>query len=483
VKSSAAKAGGGRRRRWWRRVLVAAVLLPLILFGLSNLWLATPPGRSWIAGRVSKSIGLPARVGPGSWLPWDGLCLRNIVIERPAALAGEKPEPILTVVRLKVAPHWEELTRGHIAVGRIEVDEPMLDLPVELLAHLVATPTAAEVPTAQLADPEELPEQVSPVDTELVEQPAEPPEAPATEADPDSGPPVAVVLPETSWLVVRGAGIRVRSAAGGGDWLSIGQIDAELPLRGKAADGVVAMQQLALAGWQTESLDLPVRWEAPRLSVTDWEPEAVPLKLRVNMQCVLFGSLPFAIDCRLPNQAVDGESFGLPLDFSAREVAGFGRLAGHLRMPLTIVGRGGIEAKEVEASTGVPGQEALKFDNCRLWWQASGGVARVIDARAVGDRFSLLGNAVVVADGRIGGVVRIVVPQDAVGGVEKMLGGLLADPPVGFRPLQTPDRWNVDCTLAGTIGSELFRAGDGPWRPMSEVAPVLRGLLPGEVDR
>ena len=42
MKSSAGKAG--RKRRWWRRVVVAAFLLPLFLFGLSNLWLATPPG-------------------------------------------------------------------------------------------------------------------------------------------------------------------------------------------------------------------------------------------------------------------------------------------------------------------------------------------------------------------------------------------------------------------------------------------------------
>ena len=78
---------------------------------------------------------------------------------------------------------------------------------------------------------------------------------------------------------------------------------------------------------------------------------------------------------------------------------------------------------------------------------------------------------------------RIVVPQDAVDGAVKMLGSLLADPPAGFRPLQTPDRWNIDCTVAGTIGAEMFRAGDGPWRPMSEVVPVLRGLLPGEAER
>lgn len=467
----------GRRRRWLRRIVLAAVLLPLLLFGLSNLWLATPPGRSWIAGKVTRSIGLPARIGPASWLPWDGLCLREIVVDRPAELAGAGAEPVLTVGRVKVVPHWGELARGRVSVGRIEVEEPALDLPVELLAFLVAAQPAPALPPAEAPSPEPSPEQVAGTDPE-VQQPAVLPEEQETATG--AAPQAVVQLPETSWMAVNGGSIRVRSAAGGGDWLAVAQIDAELPLRGEAADGVVAMKGIALAGWEAEALELPLRWEAPRISVSDWEPGELAVKLRVNAQCIAFGSMPFVIDCRLPEQAVDGQAAGLPLSPFAERAVGYATLAGHLRIPSTIAGRGGIEAEEVVVPPGPASEEALEFDNCRLWWQASGGVARVIDARAVGDQISLLGNAALVADGRIGGVVRVVAPQDAVAGMREMLGGLIGEPPAGFRPLETPDRWFVDCTLSGTIGDELFQVGDGPWRPVSEAAPMLRGLLGSE---
>lgn len=468
----------GRRRRWRRRLVLAAVLLPLLLFGLSNLWLATPPGRSWIAGKVTRASGLEARVGPCSWLPWEGVCIRKLVIGRPPALVGEEDEPVLGIERIKVAPHWRELARGHVVIGRIEVEEPALDLPIELLAHLVAAPGERELPAVQAPDPDRAEEPVIEPDPGASEPPAL---AETAEAPPVRAPAAKVALPETSWLVVRGGRMRVRLAAGGGDWFSFGRIDAELPLRGKTADGTVAIGQITVAGRQVDDVEVPVRWESPRLSVTDWEPPAGPLQARVNAQCVLFASFPFAIECRLPSQSV-GEAEDGAAGFSAGKMAGFASMGGHLRIPSTIVGRGGVEAEKVVVPFGFA-DETIEFDKFRLWGQLSGGVARVIDARAVGDRAALLGNAVVVADGRVGGVLRVVIPENGVEAISRRLGPELPEPPTGFRPLETRDRWFVDCALAGTIGAEVFRIGEGSWRPIEEALPMVQALLPDKPNR
>lgn len=466
---------GGRRRRWWRRGLIAVVVVPLGLFGLSNLWLATPPGRSWIAGKITRATGLPARVGPASWLPWDGLVLRRIEIERPPQLVVADSGLLLEVERIKVEPHWRELWRGRVAVGRVVVDAPAVDLPVELLAHLAA---AAVPPEAAGEEEPAEPVVVEPV-VPVVPEPspgAAEPVAGEVVAEPE---PQAVELPETSWLVVRGGSFRLGRAANSGGWLAIGGIDARVPVRGKAADGSVSLAELRLAGEEIGSQELPLRWEPPRLSVIDWHPRIGTLQLAVNMHGVLLGSLPFVVECRLPEQMVDGETAGLPGKIAAGQAGGVAVLGGHLRMPSTLAGRGRIEAEVVRVPEGFEGGGAMEFDRCGLSWNLAAGTLRVIDARAVGDSMSLLGNGTLMADGRVAGVLRVVVPEEGAAAMVNRFGNLLPAAPTGFRPMETPDRWMIDCTLGGSFGSEWVRMGDGPERPIGDLMELWLGLRAG----
>ena len=53
-------------RRWFRKLLVAAlalaVAIPLVGFGLSNLYLASPKGRIFVASKIKARTGLDASV-------------------------------------------------------------------------------------------------------------------------------------------------------------------------------------------------------------------------------------------------------------------------------------------------------------------------------------------------------------------------------------------------------------------------------------
>ena len=453
-----------------RRVLVAAVLVPLLVFGLSNLWLATPPGRSFVAGRISRVVGLPVRVGSGWWLPWSGLALRRIEIGRPPQLAAAGAAPVVSVARMKVEPHWRELGRGRLVVGRIVLDEPAVDLPVELLAHLASAGAAPREEPLVVAEPEPVPAPAGPVagDPGGTHAVAEPVEA--------AVPAENVALPDTSWLLVHGGSFRIGPAAGGGSWVSVGGIDARMPMGGAAADGFLGIGEMSVAGLPLESQQVPLRWESPRLSVAGWQPVIGPLRLVVRAQCIPSGSLPFVFECVLPEQSLDPATADAPAGMAGSGIRGAVALGGHLRDLSSLAGQGRLEAAGVTVESFVKGAGPLKFDQCRAWGKMAGGVLQVVDARATGDTLSLLGNAVLLADGRVGGVLRVVVPEDAVMPITARLGGLLPPPPVGFRPLETPDRWMVDSTLGGTIGEEWVRVGDGAPRSLREVGEAWRSL-------
>ena len=133
-----------RRGRWWKW-LAGASGGPLLLFGLSNLWLATPPGRGWIAARFSRLTGLEARVGPASWTPWGGVSLRRIELLAPEPLRASLGRPMLEVDRITVRPHWRPLLKGLLVLRTVEVEQPRLRLPVELLSFLAAQRPAVVV--------------------------------------------------------------------------------------------------------------------------------------------------------------------------------------------------------------------------------------------------------------------------------------------------------------------------------------------------
>ena len=74
------------RRGFRRWIAVSIVLLPPVALLLANLWLASPFGRGWLAGKLQGRTGLEAHVGGASVSPWNGIILQQVELLQPVAL-------------------------------------------------------------------------------------------------------------------------------------------------------------------------------------------------------------------------------------------------------------------------------------------------------------------------------------------------------------------------------------------------------------
>jgi hypothetical protein len=84
-----------------------------------------------------------------------------------------------------------------------------------------------------------------------------------------------------------------------------------------------------------------------------------------------------------------------------------------------------------------------------------GGTLRCLDARLVGEETSLLGNAMLLSDGRFAGIARIVAAPESLVAISKFTH------PDGTAPqltsLSTPQRAALDMRIFGSPGNVFFQ--------------------------
>jgi len=437
-------------------VLLLLAATPVLLFGLGNLWLATPPGRGWIAKRIERAVGLQVETGPGSWAPWSGFVLRDVVLRLPAdAGLADGAVDVLRVERIVVQPRWDRMLRGHATPGRIEIVRPDANIPVELLVALAGRrggegpPPPSVEPPALAGEPgNEKSPIASPAGVE--NPPARAGEAAGDRADapqigkhPEESP--------TSWLIVRGGRLRIGMGGARDTGLVLDGIDAEIPVRGKAATGGVKIAECSAGGNSIGNLDMPLSWEAPRLVVERWQPDMGGIRPSVSLQVVLRGDIPFMVACAVPERAVEiGGKAQEGRRIAARRFVGIARLAGYARAPSSWQGETAVDAWDVRVA-GLFGRN-LEFDRCLLRAVLRSSVVRVNDARAVGEQFSVLGNGLIFADGHLTALARIVLPEDAARAAAEEMARAAGLEKFGFQPLETPDR-SVYIFSSSTVSS------------------------------
>ena len=474
----------GPKRRRWRRAAFALAAAPVVLFGLANLWLATPLGRGWIAKQLGRRVGLHVEIGPGSWSPWAGLVLRDVELRLPAdaGLPGGAVD-VLKVERIAVRLRWGGVLHGRVAPERIEVVRPDVNIPVELLMSLAGRkdraavpPPAAELPA--LAGEAGEGERGKP----SAEGPAGGGQAPAEAGKAGAPSPGAPQLRKraeeepTAWLVVRGGRLRIGMGGARDTGLVLDGIDAEIPVRGRAAGGGLKIAKCLLNGEPLGGFDIPLSWKDPQLALGRWQPEIAGMRVGVGLQVILRGDIPFSVSCAVPEQSADLDSGapGAPRIKAAR-VAGVARMAGYLRAPSSWLGDARADAVEIRG-VNVSGKP-VEFDRCSLRAVLRGAVVRVNDARAVGEQFSVLGNGLVFADGRVEALARVVLPEDAAREAGAGVARAVGVENFGFQPLGTPDRWYLDCRIGGSVVAPLFLVPGAAPVPLRSVLrrPVVQG--------
>lgn len=436
----------GSRRWFW--IVVPA--LPFAALLLANVWLACPPGRQWIAGKIQRRTGLEARVGGSSVWPWSGVSLREVELLQPPALRAMVSEPLARAGTIRLTPVWRSWLRGKRDLQAVEFDSPQFVIPVELLADLAKS----QIPTAPAAPPP-----VAVVTPPFVGPPAPMPTSPPVAPTVPSAQ-VPITLAPTAWLHLKNASFTVISAVSGKSWFEVSGLSGSIPVAGTSADSALRVRSVRAGGVEVlTDLSTVLDWQFPLLSLKPIETEIHGFKVTFAGKLGMLRGLPVQIEALLPRQPL--ASIPLPAQghAEAEAIAANARFRGLLLAPGTWQGDLVTEAQSPSAT--LAGHDA-KFDRGSAITVIRGGMLSCVDARLIGDDLSFLGNATLLADGRTAGVLRMVAaPESATAIVGRMFPTNPQAP--SLTPLATPQRAAFDLEAFGNIRQLFLRLGqEGP---------------------
>lgn len=474
----AAPSGATRRRgcRHWKRWLAVLCAMPPLGFALSNLWLASPWGGSWLAAKIQRRCGLETRVGGASWSPWNGVTVREVVISQPAELQTFVREPLARIVRLRFTPVWRSWLHGRLAVRDVTIESPRVVLSVEMVSRLaqqaamqLAAVAAAEPPMPPIATLQPgagtpTPGTPNPAQPGSVQAPN--PQAPETRPPPSepATPASETRAPQTtSWIRLHHASFLLVSSASRLPLVEVVDLTSEVPVSGKEAHSSLNVGGLKCHGLTVlDDFEAPLEWRFPVLSLAPQDVTVEGINLQVAGKIALAKGLPLQVEMQVPGQS---PAVALPGggNIKARQLAASGRFRGLLLSPASWQGEALAQGAAIDVATG---GHAAVFDNATCLVALRGGVLSCVDARAVGDELSLLGNATLFADGRAAGVMRVVAaPEAAAGIVKRFFPRNDAEP--GLTPLNTPQRAACDLEVFGSLNALSIRLGqNGPVMPL-----------------
>jgi len=441
-----------RGTRRWRWIPLALLVLPIALFLLSNLALTSRWGCRWIAGKITQRTGLDARVGGATWSPWRGATLRSIELLQPASLRTVVPEALLKVAEIQITPVWRAWLRGKPEVRSITLHEPRICLPLELIAHFAIPPLAAahasSVPNAAPASP---PTARPPV---IPPAPITPPGV-VTETSPPHFP-----AQPTGWIHLHDASFTLIHTESQHHLLDLTAISGSIPTAGDSAQATLNFGKISVAGVEiTPRLTASLDWTPPRLTLKPLDLTILGYECKISGQLGMFHKLPIAFEAQLPRQALGPIHLPFDAQFAAGGFAANARFGGLLLAPITW--QADLVTEATSPVIHIASQEA-KFERGSSITVLRGGALSCVDIRLIGDELSLLGNATLLADGRLAAAARLVAhPATAsalAGGVFPNISG--ARP---FTALATPQRVAFDLHALGNISQVDLQLGNqGP---------------------
>ncbi len=454
----------GEKRRGFRRgswLLSALLVLPILGFLLSNLWLATPWSCRWMAAKIEKVTGLQTRISGATWSPWYGACVHNVELLQPAALRSALPHPLATIESIQLTPVWRAWMRGKYEVSSISLDTPKLVIPIELLSHLSGSQPQPAPPIASGPPPPVV--QVNPPAASPA--PVPPPVAVAPLNIP--APPTLPPQP-TGWLHLKNASFSIVSVSRKQALFKIDEITGSLPIAGDPAQSVLKIQSVSFDEHRTfNDLSATLDWKYPVLSMKPLELEFHGYKILIASKIASLSGLPIQIEAQIPKQPLAA----IPLPFKghleAQSFALNGGFRGLLAAPSTW--QGDLIAETIAPSLTLAEHDA-KFDKGSAVIVLRGGLLSCLDARLIGDELSLLGNATVLSNGSAAGALRLVAPPENLKVI--VMRGFPNIPEPSLTPLSSPQRSAFDLEAFGNISQLFLRLGkDGPVVNLKTTAP------------
>jgi len=469
------------------------VLLVLLGYGVSNLWLMSPWGKGMIERKLGERTGFVWEVGSISWSPWNGCSMRDVMMLLPDELGAEFEQPAMEVTRIRVMPYWSRILRGSgVRPREVLVDSPRVTLSLEMLAAVLEDMGGDLIDEPPVAAPPDLAANSANVGPVGVPRPGPSPgpgpvadSLPTQQAAAAQASPPVVERPPAGLpmhLRVRDASVHIVAQGKGVDVLRMDQMSLDMPVFGEDAAGKIKVASLEVSGFpKLSSLEQVFAWKRPGLVIEQQSIDLGGVKLRFGGQLVVgrhvSGRFPFLVDMIIDPQQVESieglDSIGLHL--GAGKLAGKFTLVGLLDSPMTWQAEMLLLGEGVSVRRGKEGQQGhrMYFDAMYLPAILHQGKLHWGGAKMIGEDLSVLGNGRVSMRGGIVAVTRLVASPEVAGELTKSLQRAgLADEP-WWHDLDTPDRKVRDLTVSGSIYDPVVDAGNSYAR-----VPLSRLLRP-----
>ncbi len=443
-----------KRQRWLYRSLWCLLLSPILFFLFSNFWLRTPWGCRWIAAKITTKIGLEASIESAGWLPGADVWVDGLTVQQPLQLRESIQQPLLKVKKITVRPAWSQALRGKKDLVSLTIDAPDCTVSVEMIVDLIRKATAG----MQLAE-QQTPAAVAsaaPVPAPLTPKPSQPqPTPPAVIPEAPAVAPVKLLEKPTGWLRVNHGDFRLLHAGSGKKLIECSLIDVVLPFEGIDATGSVSIESVYLLDRRCgEFLTIPLVWKSPL-----WETPVLSyvidgLHCDKQAQLAKAPGLPFNLTMLQKEQSWASES----LIFQSPKIQGLQRAAGYLLAPSTWNAQSIFAAKDL--SINVAGhREDFFIVSSRM--SLSRGVLQMNDTRALGDDISLLGNGMLLADGRFVGILRMAASRQVAGSIESKMKSVFPELPFALYPFINEDRKGMDLFAGGSVAEPWVSIDQG----------------------
>ena len=437
---------GKRGRKWPRRLALCLFLLPLLFFLMSNALLRIPWCCGWISAKVSKKIGLETSFVRAGWMPGGEFWLEDLAVQQPAPLRGLVPTPLLHVKKISLQPVWGELVKGRRDVTRVTVDSPELMISVELLVDLLRRNTpnlpllpepAPKAPGVPAAEPTSAVAETKPQASPPTPPAAAPPQQPSAQA--------SAIQKPTTWLHVNNARLTIFHAQSARALVDATSIQASVPFEGKEAAGNFTVGRiLSFDNPVAENRQIPLQWKTPVLETPALQFSFLGLPWETKAQVARVAGLGFQLVVLQKN--AEWKNPDAPLTASSMESVH--RIGGYLLAPSTWNG------ESIAQATGLSAQwqnHRAEFITARYRTILSRGILQCTEFRALGDDMAVLGNGMVLADGRLAGIVRLTASRSTAGVLEEGVGKIIPGVKFAMGNFMNEDRRVADFLLGGGI--------------------------------
>ena len=445
---------------------------------LSNLVLQMGAVREKIERKLEKRSGVSWAIGSLSWTPWTGVQVRNVAVEAPAFGDGPAARPLCRA-ELDLKVHWRSLLRGALDLREVRVRSGQIAIPMGLLFLLpseeIQSPAGPSGPSPVPVPRQERKEDL-PKPTKKRQKPG-----PSTGHDK-----AGLAVASTFRIIIDQCDLEVYSnEAEGNPALKLRNFSGELPLGGKDSSGLIRCEGISI-GSQFFKVDWasPVQWKHPALNLPPAEIVWNGFTIRSEGVLQMTRTPRFAARIDIPASERSSDSGTLPsalgLKLQAKRLSLRGALNGRLALLSSWKGDLAVEASGVALGGDKKGQEVF-FNEGRMMATMRGGRFNLLEARLQSERLSLLGNGVLLPNGQLGGVMRVVADQDyasmltrfAIGAM--WTGGWTRS---WLAPMETPDRYYRDIILQGTVNQAMVDVGrKGETMDLTEAWDRMRVFL------